>query len=153
MDSFSENTKASDDSNVISVMFLQTDTISKEDILEGLAPTNSKVFPKMIDAIFDMPIKEPGTSQALQALLRLSEEADVEEDRDDLYEDQYDRVDSLWHLIFDMLDHCQGISLHIIAKLELLSAMLGHILEESYMTQFRTTAYKWLNAIQDNTKE
>ena len=150
MDTSSENTRVHDDDNVISVMIIKTENIDKKEILDALAPTNSKVFPKMVESIFELPLKEPGTSQTLWALVTLSEEADTEDDRDDLYGDQHDRVDALWHTIYDILENGQGIPLHVIAKLELLSALLGHILEESYMTQFRTSVYKWLNAIKDN---
>lgn len=152
MRSSSENTKVTETENVIAAEIISFESINKAELLRALAPSKSKALPKMVEKIFTLPLKEPGTSTTLKELIRLSKKADKED-----YNYPYDLdlmidfdLEPFYWTMCRILDKGQGLSLHVIAKLELLSSMLGHVLEDSIMAEFRATASKWLDVIKDN---
>jgi len=148
MPSSSENTRVTDNGNLISAEIISFESISKPELLKALEPLKSEALSKMVELIFSLPLKEPGTSTTLKELRKLSRKADKED-----FLAAVDMEPFYWTTC-RILDKGQGLSLHTVAKLELLNYMLGHLLTYSDMDEFRSAIAKWLSVIKDNqTKE
>lgn len=148
MASSSKNTMVFDTETLIAVEILTLESISKTDLLKALEPLKSASLPKMVELIFSLPLKEPGTSTTLKELRKLSRKVDKED-----FQAAVD-MESFYWTTCRILDKGQGLSLHTVAKLELLNYMLGHLLTYSDMDEFRSAIAKWLSVIKDNqTKE
>lgn len=148
MASSSNNTMVFDTENLIAAELITLESISKSELLKALEPLKSEALLKMVELIFSLPLKEPGTSTTLKELRKLSRKADKED-----FLAAVD-VESFYWTTSHILDKGQGLSLHTVAKLELLNYMLGHLLTYSDMDEFRSAISKWLRVIKDNqTKE
>ena len=68
-----------DTETLITVEILTLESISKTDLLKALEPLKSASLPKMVELIFSLSLKEPGTSTTLKELRKLSRKVDKED--------------------------------------------------------------------------
>ena len=153
MPSSSTNIFPVPDKNKFAVTIYSHEEVTKQEILEVLAPLHSKYLGKMVRTIFAMPIKGAGVAHTLKQLIHMSIFVD-EELFGKLEEAAEDKLEKMHSTLSLMLDKGQGLAGHDIARLELIIALIGHMIEMSAFDEFRATAWKWLNCIKDNqTKE
>ena len=152
MPSSSKNTFPDVDSRRLSATIMHHEIITRDEVLKALEPLNSEHLGRMAKLIFALPIKGAGTAHTLKQLITLSIQVD-EELFGTMAESVEDKLESIHERLYYMLSWGQGMPGHDIARMELLSSLIGHMIEGSVFHQFRETAHKWLDVITEAAKE